>query len=610
MAHAIDIFPHRNRKRNRIGEVTQSALCARVVVHGEFHRRFLIEHGVPAQKIIMSPQAVNTAPIRAIRVGIRQRRQGEPLRVLSIARFIDKKGIEVLIEAVAQLEPGTVEVRIHGYGPLESRYATRIDELGLGDRIELCGGFEGPEALRAALEDADLFCLPCVEADDGDVDGMPTTFFEAMAAGVPCLGTTVSAIPDFITDGINGFLAPPRDAMALAAAIRRILALPPQRLAAVAQCAQAWTDAHLGARHTADTLLDVCARPPLDIFMVTYHRDGHGSWSATERAIRSVLERTTTPLQLTIIDNGSAADFLDRLRTLARGDARIRIVPLGENRMCGPASNVALSLARSEFVFYVCSNEGYIVRNGWERPCLRYMRNHPDVAIGGHLVASPAWPDGRGYAAQPWFKDFRNREFAEQNPDRAFFHVQGGLYVLRRSVFEKEGGFSERRPQAQTDVEYCHFLESRGYRLGDIPELVVLSNKTRPGIDAFVDETTVAVHPVFDESLPLIDSLHGDICRCNICGWSGSAARSDDGVSFDCPGCASSPQDRAVYRWLAASNLHHRGLPFNAHGLGAALRERLATMFNLTDDRGALQTSSMPTPAPSRMLGIPPSPRP
>lgn len=611
MPHAVDIFHRDNRARNRVAEMTRSALCARVMVHGEFHRRFLIEQGVPAGKIVMTPQAVNTLPIRAQRIDVRKRAQGEALRVLAIARFVEKKGLEYLVEAASRLAPGTVEIRIHGYGPLAERLGELIRAHGLHDRVRLCDAFEGTDALRTALQWADVFCLPCVEAENGDADGMPTTFFEAMAAGVPCIAGAVTAVPDFIADGVTGFLVPPRDAAALARTLERVARMSSPTLAAVAQAAQRWTDAHLGTSHTVDTLLDCCARPPLDIFMVTYHRDGHGDWTATDRAIRSVLERTTTPMVLTIIDNGSDHAFLDRLRQLAQGDERIRLVPLGENRMCGPASNVALEMAHSEFVFYVCSNEGYIVRAGWERPCLRYMRNHPDAAIGGHLVASPAWPDGRGYINQEWFKDFRNPQFAHEHPDREFFHVQGGLYVLRHDVFLKEGGFSEQRPQAQTDVEYSYFLESKGYQLGDIPEVVVLSNKTRPGLEAFVDETTVAVHPVFDDTVKLIDAWArpGD-SRCNVCGWAGNAARTEDGVGFDCPKCASSPHDRAALRRLAGSNLHHRGKTLDARGLGKTAREQLATMFVLND--GPAEVSiPQPLPAlPSRTLGIPPTQHP
>jgi hypothetical protein len=310
---------------------------------------------------------------------------------------------------------------------------------------------------------------------------------------------------------------------------------------------------------------------------------------------------------LTLIDNGSEDDFLDRLRGLVRDDHRIRLLELGENRMCGPASNVALGLARSDLVFYVCSNEGYAARAGWERPCLRYMRNRPHVAMGGRLVSSPSWPDGWGYMRQDWFADFRNTEFARRNPDREFFHVQGGIWVLRRDVFEAEGGFSDRRPQAQTDVEYSYFLESRGYTLGDIPGLMVLSNKSRPGLDAFLDETVLAAHPTFEDVLDLVDaSTDGSLSRCNVCGWNGRTHRETDGVSFDCPQCASTPRDRAAFRWLAASNLHHRGFTLDARDLGEAACAGLQTMFRLLNDPAQVQLPDRLPGSPSRMLGIPP----
>lgn len=612
MPHAIDIFPRRTHGTNQIDQVAQSPLCARVMVHGAYHRQFLIERGVPAEKIIMTPQAVNVTDIRVPEVTARARKPGTPLRVLAIARFVEKKGLEYLIEAAAHLPAGSVDIQIYGYGSREEAYRAQIKTLGVADRVHLLGAFEGTEPLRAALAQADVFCLPCVHAEDGDTDGMPTVFFEAMAAGVPCVGTTVAAIPDFITHGINGFLVPPRDAQALAAMLTQIAQMPAAALAGIARAAHRGVDAHLGAAHTVDTLLDVCAKPPLDLFMVTYHRDRYGEWDATERAIRSVLDRTTTPMMLTIVDNASEPAFLQRLHALAQGDARVRIVELADNRLCGPASNVALELARSEQVFYVCSNEGYVTRTGWERPCLRHMRNHPDVAIGGHLVASPAWTDGAGYLKQPWFSDFRNPEFAQQHPQREFFHVQGGFYVLRRSVFQQDGGFSTRRPQAQTDVEYCYYLESKGHKLGSIPEMVVLSNKTRPGLDALIDETTTAVHPVFTHNVAQIDASTGAVeavtSRCNLCNWSGDAVRDADAVSFTCPQCASSARDRAVYRWLAASNLHHRGKTLDGRGLGKAAQQTLAGMFTLVDgDDADVRVADMPEPRPSRMLGIAPA---
>jgi len=607
MPHAVDIFHHANRERNRIAEVTQSNYCERVMVHGEFHRSFLVEQGVPAGKIIMTPQAVVTDSIRAEVVQIRARQSSDALHVLTIARFIEKKGIEDLIKAVSLLPRGQLQVRIIGYGPLGDSYRELIRENGLESHISLEDGFEGVEALRAVLDWADVFCLPCVEAENGDMDGMPTVFFEAMAAGVPCVSGAVSAIPDFIVDGINGFLVTPHRSDLLAAKLHQIASMPTKALEAIAVTARDYIDNHIDSRHTLDVLLDTCAKPPLDVFMVTYHRDGYGDWKATERAIHSVLDRTTTPMVLTIVDNGSESRILECLREVSRGDSRIRLIELNENRFCGPASDVAISLAKSEYVFYVCSNEGYAARNGWERPCVRFMRNNPDMAMAGHLVSSPAWPDGAGYMAQNWFSHFRNREFATMNPNRSFSHVQGGIWILRRAVYEQEGGFNPMLPQGQMDVEYCYFLESLGYKLGDIDGLVVLSNKTRPGIGAFLDEQVLAVHPVFDSDLHLIDECaRGMSSRCNVCNWKGDPARFSDGIGFVCPECGSSPRDRAAFRWLAGSDQHHRNKRLVSSDLGDAVLEQLKGMFEIVESDGDVEVADEIPGTPSRMLGIPP----
>ena len=607
MPHAVDIFHHTNRERNRLAEVTQSSLCARVIVHGEYHRRFLIHHGVPPQKVIMSPQAVDLSPIRVERISVRNRRGSDPLRILTIARFIEKKGIEDLISSVALLKPDLLKVRIIGYGPLEYAYRELINRHGLHSTVLLEGSFEGTEALRAALNWADVFCLPCVEAENGDVDGMPTVFFEAMAAGVPCVAGSVSAIPDFIVDGINGFLVPPRNPTKLAEIFKRIAEMPRATLAALAETARDWVDEHIGSAYTVDVLLDVCARPPVDVFMVTYHRDGHGDWAATKRAVSSVLDRTMTPMVLTVIDNGSEKTALDGLRKIARGDDRVRLIELGENRFCGPASNIALDLAKSDFVFYVCSNEGYAARNGWERTCLRFMRRRPKVAMGGHLISSPAWPDGDGYKHQHWFSNFRNRDFVESNLSRCFFHIQGGLWVMRRSVYVAEGGFNNELVQAQMDVEYSYYLESKGYELGDIPGFVVLSNKTRPSVEAFLDEFVLAVHPVFNDTCEIVDTcVRGDKCRCNICGWFGHAQRSIDAVGYICPKCNSMPRDRAAFRWLAGSNFHHRNKSLNCQGFSQSLRRAVNKMFRVVDGEAEVEIPQRIPGLPSRVLGISP----
>ncbi len=608
MPHAVDIFHHSNRERNQIAAVTQSPYCARVMVHGQFHRDFLAAAGVPSDKFSFTPQALDLAPLLA-QCAPSQRDPAHPLRIVVLARLIEKKGLHYLIEAVAKMS-SAAEVNIFGYGPLQETLQAQIETLGLQDRIQFRGGYEGPDALARILNAADVCCLPCIEAENGDLDGMPTVLFEAMAACVPVVSTTVAAIPEFITHGINGYLVPPRDSQALAECLDQLATLPAEQLLALAQHARKTVQTQVGTSKTVDTLLDTACRPPLDIFMVTFHRENYGNWPATERAIRSVLTHTTTPFTLTIVDNASDHAFLEQLQALAANDERIRILPLAENIYCGPASNLALELAQSEFAIYVCSNEGLILKRGWERTVIATMREHPKAALGGQRAYSPRWFDGKTYAAQPWISSFRNPEFATRSPDREFWHIQGGLFAIRMDVFKQHGGFSPERPQDLMDVELSFYYESLGFELIDIPGIVALSNKTRPTIEALVDESTIAVHPVFAHELPLLElcqSARGR--RCNLCGWlDPSPSDNTSGQSeFTCPQCGSSSADRSIFKALAESNLHHRSLPLGECHLGEKAKQTLGTMFALTADTGVRPSPRIAAlQKPSSVLGIPP----
>lgn len=607
MPHAVDIFHKANRGRNRIGEVANSPMCGRVMVHGEFHRNFLLERGVPSGKFSLTPQAIDLNPWLTSSSANRTRGAQAPLRIVCMARLIEKKGVADLLTAIAQCET-PVELKVFGYGPLLGELEQLRDSLKLQGQVDFAGGYEGASESLAILKQSDLFCLPCVEAENGDLDGMPTVIFEAMAAGVPVLTTPVAAIPEFVTHGVNGFLSPPRDPEKLAATIDRIANTSLSELAAVVNEARARVRTQASSAKTVDTLLDSACRPPLDIFMVSFHRDGYGNWPATERAIRSVLTLTTTPFRLTIVDNASSPEAIAQLQAIAAEDERIRLIPLDNNVFCGPASNIALDLAESDVAIYVCSNEGLILKRGWERQVLDAMRAHPNAALGGHLVASPKWHDGESYARQPWFGSFRNPDFARDNPKRSFWHVQGGLFAINMRVYRDEGGFSPERPQDLMDVELSYYYESRGYDLLQIPGLVALSNKTRPTIESLVDETTFAVHPVFEPELPMLRSCQDTLeQRCNLCGWIGRAATDATSVAFDCPDCGSTANERQLYRALASSNLHHRGLALPIDLNGSKIREKLQDMFS--EEAGA-EVADLDALAPGRAsqtLGLPPN---
>ncbi len=89
--------------------------------------------------------------------------------------------------------------------------------------MEFPGALSSEETLDA-VSNAELFVLPCVQAENGDRDGIPVALMEAMGMGVPCISTRISGIPELIQSGVNGVLVNPDSAEELADAIEKMLA--------------------------------------------------------------------------------------------------------------------------------------------------------------------------------------------------------------------------------------------------------------------------------------------------------------------------------------------------------------------------------------------------
>jgi glycosyltransferase involved in cell wall biosynthesis len=78
-------------------------------------------------------------------------------------------------------------------------------------------------------QNATLFVMPCIQTENGDVDGIPNVLLEAMAMKVPVISTKISAIPELIEDQKNGVLVNPNDHDELLDAVVNLLASPDKR---------------------------------------------------------------------------------------------------------------------------------------------------------------------------------------------------------------------------------------------------------------------------------------------------------------------------------------------------------------------------------------------
>jgi glycosyltransferase involved in cell wall biosynthesis len=150
--------------------------------------------------------------------------------ILAVGRLVEKKGFHILIEALRTLaaEGRRVRCRIVGSGEEKADLAAQIVACGLADRIILAGPMPQGE-VKAAMRGAAMLACPCVVGIDGNRDGLPTVLLEAMALGLPCVGSDVTGIPEAIADGRSGLVAPEGDAPALARAIARLLDDPDLR---------------------------------------------------------------------------------------------------------------------------------------------------------------------------------------------------------------------------------------------------------------------------------------------------------------------------------------------------------------------------------------------
>lgn len=160
------------------------------------------------------------------RLGVPQRplREGfEPRLIVSLGTLGAKKGHDVLVRAVAELDDARL-VAI-GDGPERAGLETLARELGVADRVRFAGALEH-EAALAAVARANVFALACVETPDGDHDCLPVALMDAMSLGVPCVSSDAFGIPELIEDGVSGRLAPAGDAHAFADRIQSLFEGP------------------------------------------------------------------------------------------------------------------------------------------------------------------------------------------------------------------------------------------------------------------------------------------------------------------------------------------------------------------------------------------------
>jgi len=135
-----------------------------------------------------------------------------------IACSVRQKGIEYLLEAMKTVigERRKTGLLMVGKGALRKDIEKRARRLGISDNVRFTG-FVPEKELPYVFSSADLMVLPSISEPFG------IALIEAMAAGLPVIGSRVGGIPEIIDEGVNGFIVPPKNPDRLASAILRLI---------------------------------------------------------------------------------------------------------------------------------------------------------------------------------------------------------------------------------------------------------------------------------------------------------------------------------------------------------------------------------------------------
>jgi glycosyltransferase involved in cell wall biosynthesis len=185
---------------------------------------------------------------------------GQPFRLFTCARLEPEQGLRDLLAALRRLQDRGIDAHLRVAGQESGNFREvlerRTGELRLGDRVTLLGPL-GEDRVLSELLAAHAFVLPSHQVPLG------VALMEAMACGLPVVGTAVGGVRELVTHGVDGLLVPPRDPAALAGAIEHI-ARTPARAITLSMGARVRVERDFDASRGASTLMREIGLRPFD----------------------------------------------------------------------------------------------------------------------------------------------------------------------------------------------------------------------------------------------------------------------------------------------------------------------------------------------------------
>jgi len=186
-----------------------------VIVPSQFLVAPVCALGVPRERVVAIPAGVD------VRLFVPTPLPAGPPEVLFVGRFVEKKGLDVLLQAWPEVRSKVPDARLRllGHGPLEGMARSAGPEV----VVELTDERRRAAQVREALRAAFVVVTPSRTASDQDAESLLLVNLEAQASGRPVVTTKHGGIPEFVSDGTTAVLVPENDPAALADALVEVL---------------------------------------------------------------------------------------------------------------------------------------------------------------------------------------------------------------------------------------------------------------------------------------------------------------------------------------------------------------------------------------------------
>lgn len=182
-------------------------------VNSNFTGQVIQDLGCSKNKIRKLPVGLNTKDYLS---EARNTRTSEFIKILTVGRLVEKKGIEYALQAISKVIDSYPNVlyQIVGDGELKPDLISLSTQLGINKNVSFLG-WKTQEELKGIYSESDIFMLVSVTATDGDKEGQGLVLQEAQALGLPVIATQHNGFPESVKSGKSAFLVPERDVDAI-----------------------------------------------------------------------------------------------------------------------------------------------------------------------------------------------------------------------------------------------------------------------------------------------------------------------------------------------------------------------------------------------------------